>query len=85
MKQVPPQVADERVKRMLELKSKLNKRFIESQLGYEGEVFVEDSEGEYNVGFMPNYIKVYTKAPVGTFSKHKLVKYYKNGAIGEQL
>ena len=85
MEQVPPQVADERVKRMLELKSKLNKRFIESQLGYEGEVFVEDSEGEYNVGFMPNYIKVYTKAPVGTFSKHKLVKYYKNGAIGEQL
>lgn len=85
MQQVPSAVANERVKRMLELKSELNKRFIESQIGYEGEVFVEDSEGEYNVGLMPNYIKVYTTAPVGTFSKHKLVKYYNNGAIGEQL
>ena len=85
MQQVPSAVANERVKRMLELKSELNKRFIESQIGYEGEVFVEDSEGEYNVGLMPNYIKVYTTAPVGTFSKHKLVKYYSNGAIGEQL
>ena len=60
MQQVPSAVANERVKRMLELKSELNKRFIESQIGYEGEVFVEDSEGEYNVGLMPNYIKVYT-------------------------
>ena len=85
MPQVDGAVADARVKRMLELKADSNRLFVNSQIGYEGEVFVEDNEGEYNVGFMPNYIKVYTKAPVGTFAKHKLVKYYKNGAIGEKL
>ena len=85
MEQVPSKIADERVDRMLKLKAESNREFICSMIGYEGNVFVEDSEGEYNVGFMPNYVKVYTKAPVGTYTKHKLVEYYKNGAIGEQL
>lgn len=83
--QVDAAVAKRRVDELLRYKFMANRKFIDSQLGSECDVFVEDNEGEYNVGYTSNYIKVYTKAPIGSFFKHKIIKYYNNGAIGEEL
>ncbi len=84
-----PQVEKEKVKdRESILKNKkqeFNRIFIQSQLGKTGKVFVEENDGEYNVGYTSNYIKLYTTSPVGSFVDHKLIKYFKNGAIGEEI
>lgn len=84
-----PQVSQEKVnKRMDVLKDKkelLNRNFIQSQLGNTSNVFVEEHDIEYNVGYTSNYIKVYTNSPIGSFVEHKLITYFKNGAIGEEV
>ena len=70
---------------MLHEKQELHRKFLSSQFGKTGEVFVEDSEGDFNVGYTSNYIKVYTKAPAGSFRKHILKELYKNGVKGDLL
>ena len=85
MVQVEPSVVAKRIEVMKEVKENAIRKFIESQIGNENYVFVEESEGEYNVGHTSNFIKVYTKAPIGSFDKHVIKQFYKNGAIGEKV
>lgn len=85
MQQVPPETAKKRTDELLVLKTISNRLFIDSQIGRECEVFVEDSEDGFNVGYTSNYIKVYTKAPAGSFRKHKIIAHHRNGAMGEEL
>ncbi len=83
MPQVAPSEAKRRTDALIEVKHRLNKKFLLSQTGKTGKVFVEDAEGDYNVGYTSNYIKVYTKAPVGSFCDHKLTEVFQNGMKGE--
>lgn len=83
LNQVQPEIVDERIEVMKKLKQGSIEKFISSQLGRVNRVFVEENDGEYNVGYTSNYVKVFTKAPIGTFAEHKLLVYYNNGIIGE--
>ena len=83
MTQVDPQVTASRVEKMKDVKQSAIEKFIQSQIGKHSRVFVEENEGEYNVGHTSNFIKVYTHAPIGSYINHEIKKYYKNGAIGE--
>ena len=85
MPQISAAVSKERTDVLLHEKQELHRKFMSSQLGKTGEVFVEDSEGDFNVGYTSNYIKVYTKAPAGSFRKHILKELYKNGVKGDLL
>lgn len=81
-KTLPPDVVKSRVDRLLAVKRSLHKNFLDGNLGAVLPVYVEDTEGEYNVGYTPNYIKVYSNAPCGEIVDLKLTELYSDGVIG---
>lgn len=79
-----PIVVKSRVKSLLEIKKELRHRFMQKNIGECASVYVEDPEGEYNVGYTPNYIKVYSHAPCGEVVDLKLTDTYGDlGLIGK--
>ena len=81
-KTLPPDVVKSRVDRLLAVKRRLHKDFLVKNLGAVQPVYVEDSEGAYNVGYTPNYIKVYSEAPCGDIVDLELTELYSDGVIG---
>lgn len=82
-KTLAPDVVKSRVDRLLGIKQRLHRNFLEKNIGTIASVYIEDSEGEYNVGYTPNYIKVYSHSPCGDIVDLKLSKLYgDNGIIG---
>ena len=75
-----------RIRRAAELASVCDKHrteFLKKNIGTVREVYLEESDGEFNVGYTDNYIKVYSSAGVKTCSKHILKEIYKEGIKGE--
>lgn len=85
MEQVDKSVRVKRANELIALSEKMKEEFLSSQIGTEHEVFIEESENDYNVGYTDNFIKVYSHAPVGSFAKHKLTEIYGEGVKGEIL
>lgn len=81
-KMLPPNTVKERVEKLLAIKQSLRNKFFEKNLDTTASVYVEDSENGYNVGYTPNYIKVYSDAPCGNIVDIKLVSLYKDGVLG---
>ncbi|MDE5593537.1 MAG: tRNA (N(6)-L-threonylcarbamoyladenosine(37)-C(2))-methylthiotransferase MtaB, partial [Clostridiales bacterium] len=78
-----PEIVKSRVNKLLDIKNELRIRFMQKNLGMRMPVYIEDSEGDYNVGYTPNYIKVYSHAPCGEIIDLDLVELYgNNGLIG---
>ncbi len=76
----------ERVGALLSLKQKLKDRFISENLNSVYDVYVEeDTHDGYNVGYTPNYIKVYSTAPRGTVTRLLLSEPLYDGALGIDL
>ena len=84
-KTLPPETVKSRVARLLEIKHELHARFISENLNSIAAVYVEDRENGYNVGYTPNYIKVYSNAPCGKIHNIKLVKPFMDGIYGEPI
>ncbi len=76
-------VVKNRVSRLLELKANLRGKFLNDNIGTTASVYVEDRDGDYNVGYTPNYIKVYSTHPCGSIADLRLSELFKDGVIGE--
>lgn len=85
MIQVPKQLRVERADKLIKLSNEMNLEFLKSQKGKIYTVFIEESAGEYNVGYTDNFIKVYTKAKIGSFDRHEINEPYLDGVIGGKL
>lgn len=82
--QLDPNIVKKRVNRLLNIKKELRTHFFEKNLDKEYPVYVEDTEGEFNVGYTPNYIKVYSHAPCGEIVNLRLTAINSNfGMFGE--
>ena len=62
---IHPDIVKQRVNKLLNIKNDLKTKFMCKNLGEVASVYVEDEEDGYNVGYAPNYIKVYSHAPCG--------------------
>lgn len=79
-----PDIVKQRVKRLLDIKTELRMQFMNKNLGEDMPVYVEDEEDGYNVGYTPNYIKVYSHAPCGNIVNLRLTSINDNlGVFGE--
>lgn len=85
MQQIDKSVKVERANRLIQLSEQMKNAFLTSQLGATHEVFIEENEGDYNVGYTDNFIKVYSLAPVGSCQMHTLTEIYSEGVKGEIL
>lgn len=81
-KPLQPSIVKERVQELLKVKNALRDEFMLRNVGTNAPVYVEDREGAYNVGYTPNYIKVYSDAPCGKITELKLVSRYSDGMLG---
>lgn len=59
MKDIPYAVKEERLQRLLAAAKLAEERYVLKFIGSTQSVIFEDMEGEYNVGYTPNYIKVW--------------------------
>lgn len=59
LKPIDAQTVDKRLKRLLELKQDIKRRFIAANLNTPHEVLFEDREKGFSVGYTENYIKFY--------------------------
>lgn len=82
---LPGEVIRNRKNKLIALKKRLHEEFLQKNLGTVAEVYVEDREGGFNVGYTPNYIRVYSDAPNGSLVKERLVKPYRDGLKGEPI
>ncbi len=82
---LPKNVVADRVKALLDVKKRLHGQFISKNLGSVQPVYVEDPEKGYNVGYTPNYIRVYSDAPCGIISNIRLKSAFGDGALGEPV
>ncbi len=85
MQQIDKTVRVERANRLISLSEQMKKSFLDTQLNAIHEVFIEEKEGDYNVGYTDNFIKVYSTAPIGSCLKHVLTEIYSEGVKGEIL
>lgn len=78
-------VVSKRVERITILRDKLQKEYINSQIGNECEVLIEEKIGEYFVGYTDRYIRAYVKGEYnqGDIAKLKIKGKYKDGVIAE--
>lgn len=67
------------------IKHTLHNSFLNANIGKIENVYVEDSENGYNVGYTSNYIKVYSHYPCGECVKLKLSALFKDGIIASDL
>lgn len=67
-----PDIVKQRVNKLLEIKNELRRQFMTKNLDSVSQVYIEDTEGQYNVGYTPNYIKVYSHEPCGKIADLKL-------------
>lgn len=79
---LPKELVNERVDSLLDIKHRLHREFLTKNLGTVASVYTEDREGGFNVGYTPNYIKVYSQAPCGQISDLRLNTLYKDGILG---
>lgn len=77
------ELLSERVNALLEIRNELHGKFLTKNIGTIAPVYTEDCEGGFNVGYTPNYIKVYSNAPCGQINELHLNAIYKDGMLGE--
>ncbi len=83
--QVAKSIRMDRAARLIALGDEMKKEFLRSQEGRDLEVFVEEKDGDRNVGYTDNFVKVYTTAPIGSFLTHRIKGLYGDGVEGEVL
>lgn len=84
-KVLPSNVVKERKTALIGLKKELHKRFLVRNLDTVSAVYTENFEFGYNVGYTPNYIKVYSDAPCGEITDLKLTRLLRDGIMGESV
>ncbi|MDE7463611.1 MAG: MiaB/RimO family radical SAM methylthiotransferase, partial [Clostridiales bacterium] len=77
-----PNTVSERVRRLSEIKQSAKSAFAVKNIGTVSEVYTEEPSGKYNVGYTPNYLKVYSSSPCGQIKSMLLTKPYLDGVIG---
>ena len=82
---LPSETVKRRVNILLDIKHELHNTFLKKNMDQVAPVYIEDEEHGYNVGYTPNYIKVYSHAPRGSITNLRLVKQMHDGIYGETL
>ncbi|MDR0426176.1 MAG: MiaB/RimO family radical SAM methylthiotransferase [Clostridiales bacterium] len=67
------------------LRDKIHTAFLKEQYGKISYVYAEEKAGAYAEGLSSNNVRVYVKAPVGTFEKFALLEPYREGVLGEPV
>lgn len=80
--QIDKKVREQRAAEITKIKHLLKDKFLSKNLGRTLEVYAEDVEDGFVVGFTSNYIKVYTNLKAGELKPLRLEKKYKEGVIG---
>ena len=81
LKDIPSDVKNERMHRLLNAGKESEERYISKFLGTEREIIAEEFEDGYTCGYTDNYIRVYIKEKIETGKKLpvKLIKHFKDG------
>ena len=69
--QIPENIKKERVKRLIDLSNKLEKKYLDLFLNKEVEVLIEEEYPDYSLGHTGNYLKVKVLKP---FKSNELIK-----------
>ena len=85
LKDLPAQIKQDRVKRLLAASKQCSKKFASRFLGYEEQIIAEDLDGEYTGGYTGNYIKVYVFGKLEAGKKYKVIlkQLFKDGVTAE--
>lgn len=79
---LPAEFKNERKDKMIEVKKHLQKTYLESHIGKEVEILLEEADGEYLTGHSREFIKCYVKGGTpNKIVKAVVEKMYKDGAI----
>ena len=83
MKDIPPDVKSERLKRLLNAAKECEERYISRFLGTEREIIAEECEDGVTSGYTDNYIRVYVneKLTAGRKFRVKLIERFKDGVL----
>lgn len=81
--QVEKNVRSARANELILLSKQMKEEFLTEQINKSYDVFIEEKEGDYNVGFTDNFIKVYSSAPIGSYLKHTITSLFRDGVKGE--
>lgn len=79
---LPSKIVKERKNALIDIKHDLRNKFLTANLSTSAHVYVEDREHGYNVGYTPNYIKVYSSARCGEICELKLSELFCDGVLG---
>lgn len=84
LKDLPPDVKDERLHRLIAAGETAEKKYINRFLNKPLDFIAESSDGEYTTGYSGNYIKVYVKGVLKISEKYTvtLTEIFKDGAMG---
>ncbi|MCD8372176.1 MAG: MiaB/RimO family radical SAM methylthiotransferase [Clostridia bacterium] len=84
MKDLPPEVKSERLKRLIAEGEKAAYRFIDSQLPLPQQVVWEEFDGKYTCGYTGGYIRAYAEGDfTGKVTNARLTGHFRDGAIAE--
>lgn len=82
MKDVPPEVKSERLKRLLAAAKLAEEEFILSRKGSVREVIYEEFDGVYSCGYAEDYIKIYSEGELSGKMRVKVGEKFRDGALG---
>ena len=78
---------EERSRRAIAVAQKMNLAYRQSLIGTEQEVLFEETEGEYDTGHAPNYMKVYVSATgrQNQVTRVRITGIHEDGLLGEEI
>lgn len=86
LKELPHEVKEERMSRMLALKAELKDAFLRERRGKTEDFLAEEEENGFSVGYTGNYLRCYVKGvPVGEKVPVVVGERYADGAFAEVL
>ncbi len=82
MKDVPPDIKNERLQRLLAAAKLAEDNFILSRKGRVREVIYEEYDGEYSCGYTEDYIKIYSEGELSGKRRTVVGEKFRDGASG---
>ena len=79
--------AKQREKTLMELNNKFREKFLSENLNTQHTVLIEETDGEYSLGYTENYIYTYIlgKHKVGEIVSVDIIKPFKNGVLAKMI
>lgn len=82
---LPSQTLSERMKVMLTVKQDTKLNFLKKQNNTIHAVYTETQEDGFSVGYTENYVKTFSRAPLGSIVNMRLTMPFKDGVLAEEI